>query len=221
MSLVKEESMAKKKIAVFGTGWASDILAHFMEGMHEELASDNTDIYLFLNYANPGELDVSRKGDLTIIQLPRLSDFDGVVVISNLIDYPWIRDDIFDSCKKAGVPVISHGLAIDGVCSVVSENTVGMVALARHLVKEHGVKKIKFIAGSADNEDSNIRIRAVKDVAAEYGLKFSDDDIVYTDWDLTNCENTIFDTIDSGELPDVFICANDELAMTGISALKL
>jgi diguanylate cyclase (GGDEF)-like protein len=220
MLLYKEAAMAKKKIAVFGTGWASDILANFMKGMHEELASDNTDIYLFLNYANPGELDVSRKGDLTIIQLPRLSDFDGVVVISNLLDYASIRNDIFERCSKAGVPAISHGLVVDGVCSVISDNTIGMVDLARHLISKHGVKKIKFLAGSADNEDSNIRIRAVKDVASENGLVFSDDDIVYTNWDLVNCENAVFDSIRSGNKPDVFICANDELAMTAICALE-
>ena len=191
-----------------------------MEGMHEELASDNTDIYLFLNYANPGELDVNRKGDLTIIQLPRLSDFDGVVVISNLLDYASIRNDIFERCSKAGVPAISHGLAVDGVCSVISDNTIGMVDLARHLISKHGVKKIKFLAGSVDNEDSNIRIRAVKDVASENGLVFSDDDIVYTNWDLVSCERAVFDIIRSGNKPDVFICANDELAMTTICALE-
>ncbi len=212
--------MAKRKIAVFSTGWAADILAQFMRGMSEEVSSGNTDLYLFMCYANPGEINGALTGDLNIMNLPDLSLFDGAVVVSNLLDYPVERSEIFEKCKKAGIPVVSHGLVVDGACSVITENGIGMRDLTRHLIDKHGVKNIIFIAGSPNNGDSNDRLAAVREVCKEKGLDFSDDNVAYTNWDLTNCENIILDACERNEMPDAFICANDELAMTGIVALE-
>ena len=214
------EHMAKKKIAVFSTGWASDILASFMRGMWDAMSSDNTDIYLFMNYANPSEINGSRYGEMNIMKLPDMKDFDGAVVVSNLLDHPVERQDIFDRCAKAGIPVVSHGLIVDGVNSVVTENSIGMKELVQHLIDKHGVHKIKFIAGSRDNSDSNERLRAVQEVCDKNGLYFTDNSVVYTNWDLTNCENAVFASIDNGDLPDAFICANDELAMSAIIGME-
>ncbi len=208
--------MAKKKIAVFSTAWASDILAQLMRGMHEELSSDNTDLYLFMCYANPSETDGSRIGELNIMNLPDLSVFDGAVVISNLMDYKEERDSIFERCRKAGIPVVSHGLVVDGACSVITENKTGMRDLTSHLIDKHNVKKIKYIAGSPDNEDSNERLSAIREVALEKGLDFTDDNVAYTNWDLTNCEIIVKEAFQKGEMPDAFLCANDELAMTAV-----
>ena len=38
----------KKKIAVFTTGWGSEILSQFLTGMESELRNEQTDIFLFL-----------------------------------------------------------------------------------------------------------------------------------------------------------------------------
>ena len=78
--------MARKKIAIFATGWASDILFHFMEGMRDQLKSYDADMYLFMNYGTYGETENSRHGELNIFKLPDISQFDGVIIITNLIE---------------------------------------------------------------------------------------------------------------------------------------
>ncbi|MCR4793386.1 MAG: GGDEF domain-containing protein [Lachnospiraceae bacterium] len=212
--------MAKKKIAVFSTGWAADILAQFMRGMYKELSPVDTDIYLFMNYATPGETEGNVRGELNIMRLPDLSTFDGAVVISNLLDYPEELNDIFDRCRKAGIPFVSHGLIVDGVHSVVTENDVGMRELVQHLITDHGVRKIKFIGGSRDNDDCQKRLEAVRETALKNGLEFTDDNIVYTNWDLSNSEAAVIADVRSGNLPDAYLCANDELAMSAVCALE-
>ena len=180
--------MSKKKIAVFATAWAADILGHFMRGMTDVLKPLNIDIYLFMCYASYGETDSNRYGELNIMNLPDLHLFDGAVIITNLLDFPGEADKIVKRCHEAGIPVISHGLRLDGAHSVTTDNTSGMEALVRHIIDVHGVKKITFIAGSADNGDSNERLDTVRRVCAEKGLGFSDEDVLYTNWDLSTAQ---------------------------------
>jgi diguanylate cyclase (GGDEF)-like protein len=211
--------MGRKKIAVFATGWASDILFHFMEGMRDELKNYDADMYLFLCYATYGETENNRHGELNIFKLPDISKFDGVVIITNLIDFPGVAEDIVERCRKAGVPVLSHGRILEGIPSIVTDNMAGSRVLTEHLIKEHGVKRIVFLAGAADNSDSNDRLRAVKEVLEKNGLSLPDKDIVYTNWDLSISQSAAKERVKANGLPDAFVCANDEIAMVITIAL--
>ncbi len=212
--------MARKKIAIFATGWASDILFHFLEGMRDELKSYNADMYLFLCYATYGETEHNRHGELNIFNLPDISKFDGVIVITNLIDFPGVAEEIVARCNKAGVPVLSHGRILEGAPNVVTDNITGTRELAEHLIKKHGVKKFVFLAGAADNADSNDRLGAVRDVCTENGLELKEEDITYTNWDLSSAQAAAKERAKTGNLPDAFVCANDEIAMVACIALE-
>ena len=211
--------MGRKKIAVFAIGWASDILFHFMEGMRDELKNYDADMYLFLCYATYGETENNRHGELNIFKLPDISKFDGVVIITNLIDFPGVAEDIVERCRKAGVPVLSHGRILEGIPNIVTDNMAGSRVLTEHLIKEHGVKRIVFLAGAADNSDSNERLSAVKEVLEKNGLSLPDKDIVYTNWDLSISQSAAKERVKANDLPDAFVCANDEIAMVITIAL--
>ena len=212
--------MSKKKIAVFSTAWGADILAHFMRGMTEVMKPLNIDIYLFTCYASYGETDSSRYGELNIMNLPDLHNFDGAVIISNLLDFPGQADRIVKRCHEAGIPVVSHGLQLEGAHSVITDNMSGMKTLVRHLIDDHGVRNMTFIAGSADNGDSNERLQAIREVCEEKGIKFTDDDILYTNWDLSTAQNYVMKNAKEGTLSDAYLCANDELAMVSVIGLN-
>ena len=218
----KDDSMDmnRKKIAVFATGWGADILAQFMRGMRDELVSDNADIYLFMSYATMGERENNRRGELNINKLPNLACFDGAIIISNLLDYPEEISGIVERCKAAGVPVISHGRQIEGIFNVMTDNVQGMKELAKHLVEKHDAKNLVFIAGSPNNADSSERLQAVKEVCEEHGLDFTDDNVVFTDWDLSRAQAGVLDLYQAEKMPDAILCANDELAMSIIIALN-
>lgn len=212
--------MSKKKIAVFATGWGTDILAHFMRGMTAVLKPLNIDIYLFMCYASYGETDNSRYGELNIMNLPDMHTFDGAVIITNLLDFPCEADKIVKRCHEAGIPVVSHGLELEGAHSVITDNTSGMETLVRHLIDDHGVKKFTFIAGNADNGDSNERLDVLRNVCKEKNIAFSDDDILYTNWDLSTAQNRVMKDAKEGNLSDAYVCANDELAMVSVIGLN-
>lgn len=210
----------KKKIAMFATGWSGQIQYQYLSGLQAGLEQDSVDIYLFLSHAVFGASERETQGELNIYELPHMEDFDAAIIFANSLDFPKLLEKLNDRCNKAGIPVIYTGKEEKDFYFVGSDNYPGARDLAEHLISVHNVKKVWFIAGSPDNMDSNIRIRAVKDVLTSHDLELEDKDIIYTNWSPYIGYTTVLNRLDAGEaLPDAIVCANDTLAMVLSSAL--
>lgn len=204
----------KKKIAVFTTGWGSEILSQFLTGMRQELSGEKTDIFLFLCYATYSDTPAARQGELNIFNLPDLHDFGGVVIFGSSLDYKDRVDQIIERSKEAGIPVVLQGTRREGVSFAGSDNYQAVKDLCDHMVKEHGVKNITFFAGTRDSHDSELRLNSVRDYLKENGCEDYLKEVFYTNWENAEATRRITEICTSGEkLPDVFICANDGLAM--------
>ena len=204
----------KKKIAVFSTGWGSEILSQFLTGMMDSLTKQNVDLFLFLCYPTYIDTAPVKKGELNIFNLPDLKDFDGVVIFGSGLGFNDEIDKIIERAKKASIPVILQGAKRDGVSYIGSDNYTATKAMCKHLHQKHDVKDIVFIAGSKDSHDSEQRLTAVQDYLAENDLADSLKEVVYTKWENSAVTGYINEYCGSGKkLPDVFICANDGLAM--------
>ena len=204
----------KKRIAVFTTGWGSEILSQFLTGMMNELSGEQADIFLFLCY--PAYIDnaATKQGEMNIFNLPDLHDFDGTVIFASALDYKERIDNIIERSKEAGIPVIIQGNRREGISFVGSDNNQAIRDLCAHVRNDHGAKTISFIAGTKDSHDSELRINAVRDYLSENGCEDDLVDVFYTDWENAAVTRYINGLCSSGaKLPDVFICANDGLAM--------
>lgn len=204
----------KKKIAMFTTGWGSEILVQFITGMLDELKSENTDIFLFLCYAAFADSPEKKMGEMNIFNLPDLHDFDGAVIFGSGLDYRDRIDNIISRCKEADIPVIIQGAKIDGISYIGSDNYQAVKDLCAHVVEEHGAKKITFFAGTHDSQDSELRLKAVRDYLKEHDLEDNLKEVFYSNWEMSAVARRINEICANGEeLPDVFICANDGIAM--------
>lgn len=204
----------KKKIAVFTTGWGSEILSQFLTGMRQELCGEKADIFLFLCYATYSDSPAARQGELNIFNLPDLHDFDGVVIFGSSLDYKDRVDQIIERSKEAGIPVVLQGTRREGVSFAGSDNYQAVKDLCEHMVKEHGAKNITFFAGTRDSHDSELRLNAVRDYLRENGCEDYLKEVFYTNWENAEAARRIDEICTNGEkLPDIFICANDGLAM--------
>ncbi|MCR5210150.1 MAG: GGDEF domain-containing protein [Lachnospiraceae bacterium] len=210
----------KKKIAVFSTGWGSNILVQCLQGAKKIFEANETDLYLFLTFAALHESQDITEGELNIFRLPDLHDFDGVIICANLIDFKYEIDKIVSRAQAAGIPVVSIGSVVKDTYSVISDNYSGMRCLAEHLINEHNIKKIYVIGGNKDNEGAEDRIRALKDVMKEHGLSLPDSNIFYTDWFITTAAHKTREWCRNDDLPEAIVCANDSLALTACVTLK-
>lgn len=212
----------KRKIAMFATGWGEAILLNYGQGIAEAMEQYDADLYLFLGYPTMIGDKESQTGELNIFTLPDLKDFDAAILLGNGLDFDGVFENLIKRCKAAGIPAVSTGRKSDYAYFVGSDNYAGSYALAKHLVFDHGVKKPVFIAGTADNPDSNTRLQALKDVMNEAGLPFSDDQVFYSQWEAKRSDDFAYACFKgpASERPDAFICANDPLAMAACMGIE-
>lgn len=213
--------MSRKKIAVFSTAWAGEILYKYLMGASEALSAISADMYLFTCHAAFYDNIEYKKGELHIYDLPNMNDFDAALLFGNGLDYQEIIDKISQACIKAKIPLIYTGREDDRFYFVGADNYVGTKDLTEHLITEHHVENVWFIAGSLENMDSNTRLQAVSDVLASHGHVLSESDIYYSQWSPFLAFTYVNERLDKGDpLPDAIICANDTLAMMICSELR-
>ncbi len=204
----------KKKVAVFANGWGSDYLQEIVDGIYQKAKKLNIDIFVFVNYSTFVEIDYNNKGEINIFRLPDLSDFDGVILMANSFNRREEIEYMIQTLEKNPVPVVSIEYELDGIDCIGTDNYAGMYELAEHIIYMHDAKNIVFIGGPKEHQESNIRLKAVRDVANKYGVVIKDDDIIYSDWAKNMTQDLFRAWLDKNEaLPDAIICANDIMAM--------
>lgn len=204
----------KKKIAMFANEWNNENVCRFMEGMNRLLPEDYADIFCFVAANSYGRTDVGNVSESTIHFLADLHDFDYAIVFSNGLNSNELRDRIYARCEEAGITTFCVGDKKDGFYSMLIDNETGMRQLCEHLYTVHKVRRIHFIAGAEENEDSKVRLRVLSDFQKEKGLVLRDEDIFYSRWENIATINHTMETYKSKkDLPDAIVVANDQLAI--------
>ena len=204
----------KKRIAILSNGWNCENLSYFMTGLCEAAEKESMDFFLFSSFASYGYTEIARKAEALIYELPNFKTFDAIIIFGPGMNFPEVIERVQELADESGVPTISIGLKHPGHYYFGSGNYAGMRELADHMLEKHGCKKLFFIAGSAENDDSNQRLMAVKDSCKAHGVKFGKNDVFYSDWEQGKALTEVTTRYKKVEdFPDVFICANDPLAL--------
>lgn len=210
----------KKKIAFFANGWSESIIKYFLDGLMNTLPEDSADIFMFLGHAMYANNEVMQKCESTIYELPNLKDFDAAIVFGSSLNFNHIRERVYSICLESGIPVISVCFKHNNCINITSDNRVGMKQLCDHLFDTHNVKTVKYIAGSKEHPDSMLRQTVLEESMEEHGLTLSEDDVYYSNWEPIKVVAYLRDkNITKEMLPDVIVCANDQLAEATINVL--
>lgn len=211
----------RKRIAVFVNGWGSDYLQQIVQGISRRAMQENVDIFLFVNYSAIAETEEYNVGELNIFRLPDLEDFDGVILMANSFNMQEEIDYLSQKLSEYSVPTVSIEYDLEGIDSIGSDNYFGMHELTEHMIQMHDVKHILFIGGPKEHQESNVRLKAVRDAAEENGVMLREEDILYGDWAKRKPQVLLEQWIEQNhDLPDVVICANDVMAIGVCEWLK-
>lgn len=211
----------KKKIAIFASGWASQILSQFLNGLSSYLKDKSIDTYLFLCYPSWATTEEERHGEFNILRLPDIKTFDGAIIVSNGLEFNDQINYLMDKCLENHTPTVSVGIKREGLFYVGVDNTRGMQELCEHIINEHNIKNPFFLAGSKDNADSNLRLEVLKETLKKHKLSFNKKWIFYTNWENSRTYDFVDSLCKSGKkMPDSFVCANDGVAMNTCMALE-
>ena len=203
----------KKKVAVFGNGWSEEFLKLVLSGIHAHAAANNVDLYTFINYSSGSEDARDNKGEKVIFSLPELTMFDGIILLGNTMNLSSEREYFQKEITKHHIPAVSLEYELEGIPCLGTDTYSGVFELTSHIIKEHNVKRIVYVSGPADNQESQFRKQAVVDALASIHGQLSDNDIIYGEWSYYESLKATTRWLQTHELPDAFVCANDEMAL--------
>ena len=211
----------KKKVAIFTNGWNDDYLDFALEGVRRRAAMDNIDVFIFLDYTSYDRSKEEITGELNILNLPQLAEFDGVLLFGNTLNNAGENMILREKILEAHVPSICLEYELDGINCIRTENTNGMRELMEHMITVHNVRDIFWISGPDDNDDNNARYQVVVETLAKYGLSLDPAKTLNGCWSYAIVEDKLPDIISKmDKLPDAFICANDNMALAACVVLE-
>ncbi|MBN2534324.1 MAG: substrate-binding domain-containing protein [Spirochaetales bacterium] len=143
---------------------------------------------------------------------------DGLILISNLLGSFTACRLYRERCLQFHpVPVVSLGMAIAGIPSVVLDNSKGMYDAVCHLIKDHQYTRIAFLSGPREHSDVIERFAGFTRAMEEHGLPVDKDLILQGDYQHRSGISAVKELIDKrGKKPgrdvQAVVCCNDYMA---------
>ena len=111
-----------------------------------------------------------------IYELIDKDGLDGLIIWTSALSSYVGRESIRSFCEHyRPLPIVSIGLVLEGIPSVVLDSYQGMRDAMIHLIEVHGRRHLAFIRGPEGHRDAEERYRAYVDVLKEYDLPFVPD----------------------------------------------
>ncbi len=212
----------KKKIAILGSGWAFEFIDSVIHGVQKKLQSLNIDADIFFftcyRFRNPDK-SINLYG-YQIFDIINFSDFDGIILLSNLFEDDDVLEKVRTKVVESGVPSVSLVRKLFGLHHIYVNNYTGFLNLINHLIDEHNTKKIAYIGGIESDVQSIERFRAFSDAMHKHSLKI-DEKLIFMngDWSFKYAyEKGLLLFADKRNLPDAIVCSNDKSALGIIQA---
>lgn len=162
-----------------------------------------------------------------LYRLAGTENVDGLVLSSSTISMYVGLEGLRSLCDGyRPLPMVSLGISMEGIPSVIVENYQGMREMVIHLIEVHGLRRIAFISAPPNNMEGETRYRAYTDALTEYGLAI-DPTLVSppTEWNEVTGAQAICTLLDErGLQPGVdfqaVVASNDEVAFGALNEFE-
>lgn len=217
----------RKKICIF----MGEITLDFQKEYNMELASiakeRNLDVVLFASfgaYTGPtGRNMFFEMGEKNVMNLPVLSEYDGIIVCSDTFDITGMDSELWYKLKKeVSCPVISLRSGISDYPVITVDNKAASKEITNHFIKKHGFTKLAYMSGPLNQKDGKSRFEGFKEAMDEAGFTIQP----YTLFEGNYWNNLGAAAVDrfldcpKSEKPQAIICANDYMALSVVDELE-
>src|ERR1041385_1283657 len=202
-----KSSSERKTIAVFasqvGRAWG----AEFTAGVNEAAEEHNVNLVHFIG------------GRLALISTP--DQVDGLLLTAD-VAYDTSPEELkaFAEFYK-GVPIVTQSVDMEGAAMFIADNMAGIRAAVRHLIEEHGYKRIAFIRGIRGQIDAEQRYQAYQEELKAHNLRFDEDLVIDGDYTSESGRAAIRILLDERKLRfQAVVAANDSMAFGALEMLQ-
>jgi LacI family transcriptional regulator len=167
-----------------------------------------TEYSLLLTFGSRGELFDKRLRSL-------VGQVDGLILAEEVLDNGALRS----LASQLPVVVIAGRRDATAVDVFLGDSTAGMTAITRHLTRQHGYRRLCFVAGPRDAPDAAERRLAFEQaVAASPGSGITQ--VVQGDFSEDSGIAAARVILGRRSLPQAVVCANDQMAIGLMSELQ-
>lgn len=198
-------------VAMLSFEWNYEHLTNELAGISRYLKEHkDLQIYVFNAVAKylDEEVDVSA---LEILNLPDISKYDGIILQGNRMWGQKQRQQVADHAFQLGIPAVSINYSLQHTIEIGTDNFTPIKDLVRCLIEQKNIHSCAFICGYSYSTEAAERQRAYLEACKEYQLKNLG--CLEAGWQTEDGEKAVADYLaNDKELPDCFICANDNTA---------
>ena len=211
------------RIAFLTVDWNYELVENTLHGLLQYTV-DHPDVQVCVFDCFGKDLGNDKdRSEYSIFRLPDLSGFDGMLIQSNQIIWQEARKEVERLVMESGIPAVAIGCELEGCTLVHFDNRKAQYAMAEHIIREHGARRLVYLTGNMDNDcpEGQERLDGFLDACRDNGIPEKDTEIIRCTWRTGDGVNVARRWIRSGEpLPDAFICANDEMALGLMDTLQ-
>lgn len=171
---------------------------------------------VFGNCSVPSESPLHAQGLKSILSLPPLESYDGIIICSDTMSHAGLDKNLMDNLLSARnlPPVISIRVDEPGFYCIVPDNRQIMHDIAEYVIKKCNSDDIGFVTGKSELKDSFERTAGFEDAMREAGYEVRESMIFHGNyWTNQGPETADFFIKEDGSLPRAIICSNDYMAI--------
>ena len=218
--MFKNGDKTYKIASICVAGVQDEHIDHIITAISQSLIEGGYKVLLYNSFSDFYYDTPFTKGEASIYHLVNFDITDVLILFPETIKNKWITDALVRYAGQNRCPVVTVNGYIDGCTNIDFDYAASFERMVRHVVEEHGCKRINFIAGLKDNRFSDERLDAFRRVMAEHGLPVEESRIGYGDFWSEPTKRVLDEFLASGqEMPEAIICANDTMAATAVRYL--
>ncbi len=190
-------------------------------GIMDAAAADDANVMIFPGKSPKVPYDYRYQYN-SIYRLANKNTVDALILATGTM-VNFLSDEEFRDFygRYEDIPLVSISIPIEGVSSVLIDNTVGLRGVLEHLAADHGYKRIAFIGGPESNVEAKERYAVYQDVLREHGLPFDPDLVAVGDFTKYSGVRAVGEFLDvRGVKFRALAAANDEMALSAMEELQ-
>ena len=192
----------------------------FIETLNKEMIPHGWRLIVFNTCSDLYWNSPSDNGEESIFSLIDYNYIDALAIHYERINNERIRRNLVDNAVKHGKPVFIINGHYPGCINVNFDSYNGFKNVVLHVLEDHGLTDLHFMAGIRNNSVSDERMSILRDVLASKGIGFKSDMVSYGDFWSVPAKEATEKLLERSKLPQAIICANDTMAISVCSTLK-
>ena len=209
-----------KLIAVCLTKIQDEVTYEFIDALYQTVKGSDYRLLLFNSFSDLYHQNVYDEGAKSIYQLLNYDLVDAVIIKADTLNDHQVIRDLIARAKERQIPVILLNMKAEGCYSIVPSYENVLSQLIEHVIKVHHKRKLYFLSGSMGESNSMLREKIFRETLRDCGIDPQTARVAYGEYWYGPAERAVENWIQSGDLPEAIICANDAMAVAACKVLK-